>query len=53
LAQATGRPSATIHARPKSQKEHETSRWTEGTTQVLARWSGEALMELRVGEAAP
>jgi hypothetical protein len=53
LAQATGRPTAAIQPRPKSPKEQEISRWTEGPTQVLARWNGEALMELRIGDATP
>jgi hypothetical protein len=53
LAQATGRSTVAIHPRPRSAKEQEGSRWTEGSTQVLARWNGEALMELRIGDAAP
>ena len=53
LAQATGRAAASIPPHPKSSKEHETSRWMEGSTQVMARWNGEALMELRIGDATP
>lgn len=53
LMQATGRPTAAIQPRPKSPKAQEVSKWTEGTTPVLARWNGEALMELRIGAAAP
>jgi hypothetical protein len=53
LSQATGRPSKGIQPRPKSAKDHATSRWAEGPTQVLARWNGDALMELRVGDATP
>jgi hypothetical protein len=53
LAQATGRPAAAIPGRPKSPKQHDVSTWTEGSTKVSARWSGEVLMELRIGDAAP
>ncbi len=53
LVQATGRSTAAIPPRPKSPKAQEVSRWNEGTTPVLARWNGEALMELRIGAAAP
>lgn len=53
LTQATGRPTARIQPRPKSPKEQEISKWAEGPTQVLARWNGEALMELRLGDATP
>jgi hypothetical protein len=53
LMQATGRPTVVIPSRPKSLKDQETSTWTEGTTPVVARWHGEALMELRIGSVVP
>ncbi|XYI02573.1 hypothetical protein ACMHYB_23590 [Sorangium sp. So ce1128] len=53
LAQATGRPGATLHARATSSKTHEVSRWAEGSTPVMARWNDSALMELRIGRANP
>lgn len=53
LAQATGSASAAVQARPKSGKEHDVSRWSDGGTPVMARWSGETLMELRIGAAPP
>jgi hypothetical protein len=53
LVQATGRATAAIPPRPQSPKLQEVSKWTEGTTPVLARWNGETLMELRIGAAAP
>jgi hypothetical protein len=53
LAQATGSASAGIQARPRGGKTHETTRWNEGGTPVVARWHGETLMELRIGAATP
>lgn len=53
LAQATGRPEATLRARPSSGRTHETVRWVEGGTTVVARWNGSQLMELRIGDASP
>lgn len=52
LAQATGRREAKIHRRATS-RTHEVTRWTEGATPVMARWNGDALMELRIGDASP
>lgn len=53
LALATGSATAALPPRPKSRKDHEISQWSDGGTPVLARWYGEALMELRVGAATP
>ncbi|WP_441286848.1 hypothetical protein ACSRUE_31660 [Sorangium sp. KYC3313] len=53
LAQATGRPGATLRARAASAKAHSVSTWAEGSTPVMARWSDTTLMELRIGRASP
>ncbi|XXX81445.1 hypothetical protein WMF30_22060 [Sorangium sp. So ce134] len=53
LAQATGRPGATLRARAASSKTHSVSTWTEGSTPVMARWNDTMLMELRIGRASP
>ncbi|WP_155798464.1 hypothetical protein [Sorangium cellulosum] len=53
VAQATGRPGATLRARPASAKAHSVSTWAEGSTPVTARWSDTTLMELRIGRANP
>ncbi|WP_437819568.1 hypothetical protein [Sorangium sp. So ce1078] len=53
LAQATGRPGATLRARAASSKTHSVSTWAEGSTPVMARWNDTTLMELRIGRASP
>ncbi|AUX32031.1 MULTISPECIES: hypothetical protein [Sorangium] len=53
LAQATGRPGATLRARAASSKTHSISTWAEGSTPVMARWNDTRLMELRIGRASP
>ncbi|MDC0685719.1 DnaJ-like cysteine-rich domain-containing protein [Sorangium atrum] len=53
LAQATGRPEATLRARAASSKTHSVSTWVEGSTPVMARWNDTTLMELRIGRASP
>lgn len=53
LAQATGRPGAAIRPPPTSSKTDTVSRWSEGGTPVTARWTGGALMELRIGHVNP
>jgi hypothetical protein len=53
LRQATGRPEATVRARPTSSRTDTVARWSEGGTPVVARWSGNALMELRIGNVNP
>lgn len=53
LAQATGQVDATVRPRPASAGQHAVVRWTEGGTPVVARWSGEELVELRIGQADP
>jgi hypothetical protein len=53
LARATAQATAALQPPPASAKEHDTSRWVEGQTPVMARWKNGALMELRVGAATP
>ncbi|WP_437580656.1 hypothetical protein [Sorangium sp. So ce887] len=53
LAQATGRPGATLRARSATSKTHSVSTWAEGSTPVMARWNDTTLMELRIGRASP
>ncbi len=53
LAQATGHPDARIVPRRTSARVDETSTWREGRARVVARWHGESLVELRIGEVTP
>ncbi|MEZ4301597.1 MAG: hypothetical protein R3B70_42075 [Polyangiaceae bacterium] len=53
LAQATGSAHASFPVRAASARVHDMSKWQEGGTNVVARWRGDTLMELRIGEASP
>lgn len=52
LSQAVGRP-ATLKLSTGTGAAAATSRWIESGVAVVARWSGSALVELRIGDAAP
>jgi hypothetical protein len=49
LSQVLGRP-ATLKVPAATSS---TSRWVDGGVGIVARWSGKALAELRIGDAAP
>jgi hypothetical protein len=52
LSQAVGRP-ATLKLPTGTGAAATVSRWFEGGIAVVARWNGSALVELRIGDAAP
>ncbi len=54
LVQATGQPGAAVPARPAMETGlYAVVEWREGDTPVVGRWSGDNLMELRIGQAEP